>query len=81
MRIDVAFDEGGQIVKSEFDAVIGDAVLREIVGADSFVAFAGADLGFALRGVFGVFFGDFALRASASAGPSSRELYSFAGER
>jgi hypothetical protein len=35
--------------------MIGDAVLGEIVGANAFVAFAGADLCFSLGGIFGVF--------------------------
>ena len=59
IRVQFAFHHNGQIVKRQFDAMVGDAVLRKIVGADSFVAFAGADLRLALRGVFGVFLGDF----------------------
>src|SRR5262245_4041411 len=64
--IQIAFDDGGQIVNRDFDAVIGDAVLREVVSADAFVAFAGADLGFALRGVFGGFVGDFFLEQAGA---------------
>ena len=58
-RVEVAVNEAGQIVERDFDAVVGDAVLREIVGADFFAAVAGADLLFAVRGVFGIFLGDF----------------------
>src|SRR5207253_3239349 len=37
--IKVAINERRQIINGEFDAVIGHAVLREIVGADALVAF------------------------------------------
>jgi hypothetical protein len=40
-----------RVVERQFDPVIGDAVLREIVGADLFAAFAGADLVFAVGGI------------------------------
>src|SRR5215472_3263177 len=36
------------------DAVIGEAVLREVVGANLFAAIAGADLRLALRSLCGV---------------------------
>src|ERR1043166_6655052 len=58
-RIEIALDEIGEIIERHFDAMIGDAILREIVSADFFAAFAGADLLFTLRGVFRVFFRDF----------------------
>ena len=38
--------------------MIGDAVLGEIVGAVLFAAFAGADLVFAVGGIFRIFLGD-----------------------
>ena len=38
-----------QLIKRQVDAVIGDAVLREIVGADALAAVAGADLLAAIR--------------------------------
>lgn len=57
--VELAVEHGAEVVEGQFDAVIGDAVLGEVVGADSFVAFAGADLGAALGGVFGVFLGAF----------------------
>src|SRR2546421_6834509 len=53
--IEIAVDHIRKIVEREFDAVISDAVLRKVVGADALVAFAGADLRLALRGVFGIF--------------------------
>ena len=37
--------------------MIGDAVLRKIVSANALIALAGTDLGFALGGILGVFFG------------------------
>ena len=40
----VAFEHVLQLVRREVDAVIGDAALREIVGADLLGALAGADL-------------------------------------
>ena len=40
----------GELVQGETDAVIGDAVLRKIVGADFFGAVAGLDLAAALGG-------------------------------
>ena len=40
----VAGHEAGQIVEGEADAVVGDAVLGEIVGADFLGAVAGANL-------------------------------------
>src|SRR6266566_9749409 len=62
--VNVAVDDRGQIVKRQFDAVVGHTVLRKVVGADALVAFACADLGLALRGVFRVFFGDLLLEQS-----------------
>src|SRR5712692_3472425 len=49
---DVAGHDGVELVKSQIDAVIGDAVLREVVGADAIAAVAGADEGAALFGPF-----------------------------
>ena len=45
-----AFHHLGQIVERQIDAVIGDAALREIVGADALGAVARADLILALGG-------------------------------
>src|SRR6478735_6833340 len=50
-RVEVALHHRRQVVEREPDAVVRDAVLREIVGADAFAAAAGADLAPALRGV------------------------------
>jgi hypothetical protein len=44
------------------DAVVGDAVLREVVGADFFGAVASANETAALSCQFGVFFVDFQLK-------------------
>src|SRR2546427_457192 len=46
----VAVDDGIELIKRQVDAVIGEAVLREIVGADTFAAVARADLALALVG-------------------------------
>jgi len=54
--VDVAFHDLGEIVLGQADAVVGHAVLGEIVGADAFAAGAGAYLASAVFGVFGVFF-------------------------
>src|SRR5262249_16495493 len=59
-RIEISFDECGKIIQGHVDAVIGHAILWEIVGADLLGAFASADLRLTLRGVFRVFFGDLA---------------------
>src|SRR5258706_8117311 len=50
--VEVALDEVREIVERDFNAMIGHAVLREIVGADFFTALAGADLLFAMGGIF-----------------------------
>jgi hypothetical protein len=43
--IEVALDDVGQVVEGEpFDAMVGHAALREVVGADAFRAIAGTDL-------------------------------------
>ena len=56
--VDVALDDVGQVVEREaFDAVVGDAALREIVGADALAAVAAADLQFAFLCLRGVAFG------------------------
>src|SRR5438876_262724 len=52
-RIDFAFNHVREIIEREFDAVIGHTVLRKIVGANFFAALAGANLVFALGGIFG----------------------------
>jgi len=57
--VDIAFEGSGEVIEGEVDTVIGDAVLGVVVGADAFVAFAGADLGAAFGGVAGIFLGDF----------------------
>lgn len=41
---EVALDDLGEVVEGEVDAVIGDAILREVVGADALAAVAGTDL-------------------------------------
>ena len=44
--VEVAGDDLGQAVQGQVDAVVGDAALRKIVGADALAAVAGADLKF-----------------------------------
>ena len=53
--VDVAVHGGGEVVAGVMDAVVGDAVLGEVVGADFFAAVAGADEGFAIGGGLGDF--------------------------
>src|SRR5437016_4152130 len=47
--VEVALEHGRQPMEREPDAVIGDARLREVVGADPLAALAGADLALAIR--------------------------------
>ena len=42
--IEVSLEDIGEVVEGEVVAVVGDAVLGEIVGADALAAVAGADL-------------------------------------
>ena len=48
-RVELAFHHQIQLVQRQADAVIGQAVLREIVSADFFAAVAGADHAAPLR--------------------------------
>jgi len=50
---DVTVDKGGEVIDGQVDAVIGDAVLGIVVGADFFLASAAADEAAAVGGVFG----------------------------
>jgi hypothetical protein len=43
--VEVAFHDGVEPVKGQFDSVVGDAILREIIGPDTLAAIAGPDLG------------------------------------
>jgi hypothetical protein len=65
-RIQVAVQDHRQIIEGELNAVIGHTVLGKVVGANFFVSFAGTDLGFALRGVLGGFFGGFAFEEAGA---------------
>src|SRR5262245_25106690 len=53
---EIAGDDGVELVEIQIDAVIGDAILRKIVGADAFVAVAGTDLAAARFGTFAMEF-------------------------
>src|SRR5438093_6358787 len=46
-RVQVAFQNERKVIECQLDAMIGHAVLREIIGADALVAFARPDLAFA----------------------------------
>src|SRR5216683_4510780 len=46
----VARDDGVELVPRLVDAMVGDAILREVVGADALAAVAGADQALALGG-------------------------------
>src|SRR5262249_40031460 len=52
--VEPAGDDGVELVQGEVDAVVGDAVLREVVGADALAAVARADQGAALLGPLAV---------------------------
>ena len=54
-RLQVAGDDLVEVVQREADAVVGEAVLREVVGANPLAAVAGADERLALGGPLGVF--------------------------
>ena len=43
-RVEVAVEDLVEVVRLEVDPVIGDPVLREVVGADALAAVDGADL-------------------------------------
>ena len=60
--IDVAIHGGRDVAAGIVDAMVGNAVLREIVGADFFAAVAGANEGFASFGSGFHFFFFFALQ-------------------
>src|SRR5579864_3996159 len=47
-RLQLAVHDLGELMDGEADAVVGDTVLREVVGADFFAAIAGPDHRFAL---------------------------------
>src|SRR5687768_3111396 len=49
----VAFHDGQQLVQGQVDAVVGEASLREVVGADAVAAVARADQAFAQGRVLG----------------------------
>lgn len=48
-QVELAFEDVGEGVEGEVDAMVGEAALRVVVGADAFRAVARADQGFALR--------------------------------
>ena len=60
--VEIAGHDAIDLVERQVDAVIGDAALREIVGADALAAIAGADLGFAVGSARGVQAGALAFR-------------------
>jgi hypothetical protein len=45
-----------ELVESQVDPVVGEPPLRKVIGADSFGAIAGTDLGTPVRGALGVAF-------------------------
>ena len=61
----------GELMRGEADAVIGDAALREIIGADALGAVAGADLALARPGALGIELAPLEARRAARAAPSS----------
>ena len=59
--LDVAVHGGGDVAAVVMDAVVGDAVLRIVVGADFFGAITGTDKRFARIGGVSAVFGELAL--------------------
>src|SRR5439155_24825748 len=57
--IEIAFDKCREVVERDVNAMIGDAVLRKIVGADFLAALAGANLSASLGCVTSIFLGNF----------------------
>ncbi len=57
--VQVAFHDGQQLVQREVDAVVGQAPLREVVGADAVAAVAAADQALARGGLLGGAFAAF----------------------
>ena len=55
-RADVAVEKIIEIISGHVDAMIGDAALRKIVGANTFAAVAGANLAFARLRLFRILF-------------------------
>ena len=55
--IQAAFQYFGKAVQGEVDAVVGDAALRVVVGADAFASVTAADQAFALCRLFVLGFG------------------------
>src|SRR6478609_5532394 len=53
--LEIALHDRRQVVERQPDAMVGHAVLREIVGADALTAIARADLAAALRRVTALF--------------------------
>ena len=64
--IDVATEGSGDVAAAVADAVVGDAVLREVVGADLLAAVASAHQSAALGGELSVFFIDLALEEAGA---------------
>src|SRR5207249_7848582 len=60
-RIEVALEQVLQVVEGQVETMIGHAILREVVGADLFAAFARANLRAALAVVLGFFLGNLRL--------------------
>ena len=60
--VEIAVHHAIEIIKRQTDAMIGHAVLREIVSANFFFAAAGADLAAALGAVFFGFLALFSLQ-------------------
>ena len=52
----ISIHKSREIVNGIVDAVVGDATLWVVVGADAFAAVAAADQGFAFSGFFGLGF-------------------------
>ena len=64
--VEVALDDAVEIVKGQSDAVVGDAVLREVVGADFFLAPGAPDEAAAVGGILGFFFVAFVLEEASA---------------
>ena len=64
--VQVAFHDAVEIVEGQADPMIGDAVLRKVIGANLFFAAAGSDLAFAVSRIFRLFLALFVLEQASA---------------
>src|SRR3954470_24746153 len=72
--VQVPFHHKRQVIKCEFDAMISDSVLREVVSPDAFIALTGSYLRLSLSGILCVFFGNLPLQQTRTQDGESARL-------